>query len=260
MTCIFCLDIQITLSLLFLRSNGFTRLDSSVLNCTVISFSIFPPHPRGSFFSICVLVYWFSFLQGFQLIHLLYLSLYFKSLLSLIFLFSIYIIHEERGKRDRLVYHRSWFTVMEAEKSICSLQVGEPGRWWHISVWGVPIMAQWKRIRQGTMKLWVWSLASLSGLRTPKCCELWCRSQMRLGSSVAVTVAVASSYGSDLTPSLGTFICLGCGPKNQTKPKQNKKSIWVQRPENQKFGSLRAEDGHPSSRREREEFPCGAVG
>ena len=42
------------------------------------------------------------------------------------------------------------------------------------------------------MKLWVRSLALLSGLKTRHCHELWCRSQVRLGSRVAV--AVAGSY------------------------------------------------------------------
>ena len=37
---------------------------------------------------------------------------------------------------------------------------------------GVPTMAQWKRIQLGTMKLWVESLASLSGLRIWSCLEL----------------------------------------------------------------------------------------
>ena len=43
-------------------------------------------------------------------------------------------------------------------------------------------MAQQKQIRLGTMRLWVRSLASLSGLRIRRCCELgsgiawlWCR-------------------------------------------------------------------------------------
>ena len=41
-----------------------------------------------------------------------------------------------------------------------------------------------------------------------RCChELWCRSQTRLGSCVAVAVAKAGGYNSDLTPSLGTSIC-----------------------------------------------------
>ena len=46
---------------------------------------------------------------------------------------------------------------------------------------GVPIVAQWKQIQLETMRLWVQSLASISGLRIQRCCELWCRSQMGLG-------------------------------------------------------------------------------
>ena len=49
-------------------------------------------------------------------------------------------------------------------------------------------MAQQKRIQLGTMRLWVQSLASLSGLRILHCCEMSCRLQMRLGSDVAVVV------------------------------------------------------------------------
>ena len=41
----------------------------------------------------------------------------------------------------------------------------------------------------GTMRLRVWSLASCSGLRIQHCCEPWCRSQMRLGSGIAVALA-----------------------------------------------------------------------
>ena len=64
----------------------------------------------------------------------------------------------------------------------------------------------------------VWSLASFSGLRIQRCHELWCRSQMQLRScvAVAVAVAVAGSLSSNLTPSLGTSICYGCGPKMTT--------------------------------------------
>ena len=54
---------------------------------------------------------------------------------------------------------------------------------------GVPIVVQWKRIRLGTMRLWVKDLASLSGLRIWRCRELWFRLQTWLGSGVAVTVA-----------------------------------------------------------------------
>ena len=41
---------------------------------------------------------------------------------------------------------------------------------------GVPVVAQQKRIRLGTMKLRVRSMASLSGFRIWRCHELWCRS------------------------------------------------------------------------------------
>ena len=54
---------------------------------------------------------------------------------------------------------------------------------------GVPTMVQQKRIRRGTMRLWVRSLASLSGLRIWRCHELRCRSQTWLGSGVAMAVA-----------------------------------------------------------------------
>ena len=53
---------------------------------------------------------------------------------------------------------------------------------------GVPIVAQWKRIQLGSMRMWVQSLALLSGLGIQPCRELLCRSQMWLGSSVAVAV------------------------------------------------------------------------
>ena len=45
-------------------------------------------------------------------------------------------------------------------------------------------MAQQKRIQVGNMRLWVRYLASLSVLRIWCCCELWCRSQTRLGDPV----------------------------------------------------------------------------
>ena len=75
-----------------------------------------------------------------------------------------------------------------------------------------------------SIRLQVRSLASLCGVRIrQRCRELWCRSQRRLGSRVAVAVAVpgveADSCSSDLTPSLGTSICCGCGPKKKTKNK-----------------------------------------
>ena len=50
----------------------------------------------------------------------------------------------------------------------------------------IPVVAQWKRIRLVTRRLRVKSLASLSRLRIWHFCELWCRSQMRLGCYMAV--------------------------------------------------------------------------
>ena len=54
--------------------------------------------------------------------------------------------------------------------------------------YGVPIVAQQKPIRLGTIRLQVQSLALLSGLRIQHCYELWCRLQMQLGSGVAVAM------------------------------------------------------------------------
>ena len=53
----------------------------------------------------------------------------------------------------------------------------------------VPVVAQWKQIQLGTMRLSVRSLALLNGLRIWRCHELWCGSQMRLRSGIAVAVA-----------------------------------------------------------------------
>jgi len=58
----------------------------------------------------------------------------------------------------------------------------------NLSQTGVPVAVQWKRIRLGTTRLQVRSLASLSGLRIRHCYELWCRLQTRLGSGVAVAM------------------------------------------------------------------------
>ena len=50
-------------------------------------------------------------------------------------------------------------------------------------------MVQQKRIRLGTMRLQVPSLASLSGLRIWHGRELWCRSQTQIESDIAVAVS-----------------------------------------------------------------------
>ena len=74
------------------------------------------------------------------------------------------------------------------------------------------------------MRTQVRFLASLSGLRIQCCRELWCRSQTQLRSCIAVAVVQTSSYNSSSTPSLGTSICCGFGPK-KTKKKKNSTSI-----------------------------------
>ena len=53
--------------------------------------------------------------------------------------------------------------------------------------------------------------------------ELWCRSQTRLRSQVAVAVLQVGSWSSDSTPSLGTSICQGCGPEKTKRLKKKKK-------------------------------------
>ena len=59
-----------------------------------------------------------------------------------------------------------------------------------VRLWeGVLIVAQRKQIQLGTMRSQVRSLALLSRLRIQHCRELWCRSQMQLGCSIAVAVA-----------------------------------------------------------------------
>ena len=51
------------------------------------------------------------------------------------------------------------------------------------------MVAQWKGIQLGAMRLQVGSLASLSGLRILHCCELWCSLQMWLGFGIALAGA-----------------------------------------------------------------------
>ena len=52
----------------------------------------------------------------------------------------------------------------------------------------IPIVAQQKLIQLESMRIRVQSPASLSGLRTWRCPELWCRSQTQLRSCVTVAV------------------------------------------------------------------------
>ena len=91
---------------------------------------------------------------------------------------------------------------------------------------GVLIVAQWKRIWLASMRMQVRFLASLSRLRTWRCCEPWCRLQMQLRSGAAVAVAQVSGYSSNSTPSLRTSICCECGPKKKNTKKNLTNNKW----------------------------------
>ena len=88
---------------------------------------------------------------------------------------------------------------------------------------GCPVMAQWKGIQLGTRKLWVRSLASLSGLGIQSCCELWCRSQKRLLWLWRKPAATA------LTRPLAWNLCMPLvwpsKDKRQKKKKRRKKKV-----------------------------------
>ena len=66
-------------------------------------------------------------------------------------------------------------------------------------------------------------MASLSGLKIWCCHELWCRSQTKLGSDVAVAVVYAVICSSDSTPSWELSYALGAVLKNK-KQQQKKKA------------------------------------
>ena len=83
---------------------------------------------------------------------------------------------------------------------------------------GGPVVASGYRTQLVSMRMPVRSLASLSGLRIWRCHELWRRLQTQLRSHTAV----AGSYRSDSTPSLGTSICRRCSPKKTKKKKKSR--------------------------------------
>src|SRR5512136_1347482 len=89
------------------------------------------------------------------------------------------------------------------------------------------------------MRLRVRSLPLLSGLTIRRCHELWCRLQMRLGSRVAVALAWAGGYSSDSTPSLGTSICRGSGPRNSNNNNNKTTTTKQKDKKKKKCGNMR---------------------
>ena len=121
------------------------------------------------------------------------------------------------------------FLCVSSSSKIHRSSIGREERVSKIPKRRVPVVAaQLLTNPLGTMWFWVQSLALLSELKIWCCHELWCRSQSWLGSGVAVTVAQVNSCSSNQTPSLGTSICHGCGPK-KTKDKEKKREENTQK-------------------------------
>ena len=95
-------------------------------------------------------------------------------------------------KLTHKISHQKWYSL--------------PPLW--LGGWGLNIVS---------MRMKVWFLAMLSGLRIWHFPNMWCRSQMQLRSSVAVAVVHAYDYSTNLAPCLGTFICPGCSHRKKKK-------------------------------------------
>ena len=79
------------------------------------------------------------------------------------------------------------------------------------------------------MRLWVRSLPLLSGLRIQCCHKLWCRSQMRLGSRVAVALAWAGATAPIRPLAWEPPYTAGAVPqkaKRQKKKKKESQNSW----------------------------------
>uniref|UniRef100_A0A8C3W0J2 RNA binding motif protein 33 n=1 Tax=Catagonus wagneri TaxID=51154 RepID=A0A8C3W0J2_9CETA len=90
------------------------------------------------------------------------------------------------------------------------------------------------------MRVQFQSLALLSGLSIWSCHELWCRSQTRFGSCVAVVVA--GSCSSDSTPSLGTSMCCLCDDDFDQFDKPGAERSWRRRAADEDWDSELEDD------------------
>ena len=87
----------------------------------------------------------------------------------------------------------------------------------------VPIVAQWKWIRLVSMRIWVWSLALLSGSGIRCCHKLWCRLQTSSDPVWLWHSPAAVALIQPLAWELPYAIYRGCGHKKQKKQKKKKK-------------------------------------
>jgi len=104
--------------------------------------------------------------------------------------------------------------------------------WWNTTVshnfkmlkFGVPVMAQQKRIWLVSVRMQVWFLALFNGSRIQCCHELWCRLQTQLESGIAVAVVYAAAAAAIILLWFDFFndICLWCNPKKKKKQKTKK--------------------------------------
>ena len=100
-------------------------------------------------------------------------------------------------------------------------------------IWGVPIMAQWKRIWLVSMRTQVWSLASLSRLRIQWCHELSCGVGRRRGSDLALLwlwlwrrpTATAIIHPLAWEPPYATGVALNKEKKKEKRKKRKNKVL-----------------------------------